>query len=121
MHGKGCDDPGSAGSPARTRLGRVVAIGFTGLVGSPADWRRGSAFTRMRAGRPRSQGETHGWPSADPNFAKGSGDIDRQDRQDKQDEKPLHRKLTGSMIGCACEVIHKLGSGFLESCIRRRR
>ena len=62
------------GRPARTRLGRVVAIGFTGLVGSPADWRRGSAFTRMRAGRPRSQGETHGWPSADPNFAKGSLD-----------------------------------------------
>ncbi len=27
----------------------------------------------------------------------------------------LHRKLTGSMIGCAFEVIHELGSGFLES------
>ena len=32
------------------------------------------------------------------------GNIDRQDRQD---EKLLHRKLTGSMIGCACEVIHE--------------
>ena len=49
--GKGCDS-WERGRPARTRLGRVVAIGFTGLVGSPADWRRGSAFTRMRAGRP---------------------------------------------------------------------
>ena len=29
----------------------------------------------MRAGRPRSQGETHGRPSADPNFAKGSIDF----------------------------------------------
>ena len=34
--------------------------------------------------------------------------------QDKQDEKLLHRKLTRSMIGCAFEVIHELGSGFLE-------
>ena len=66
--GKGCD-PRERGRPARIRPGRVVAIGFTGLVGSPADWRRDSG---MRAGRPRSQGETHGRPSADPNFAKGS-------------------------------------------------
>ena len=29
---------------------------------------------RHRSGRPRSQGETHGWPSADPNFANGSVD-----------------------------------------------
>ena len=38
-----------------------------------------------------------------------------------QDEKLLHRKLTGSMIGCACEVIHELGSGFLESLLKKRR
>ena len=43
------------------------------------------------------------------------------DRQDKQDEKLLHRKLTGSMIGCAFEVIHELGSGFLESLFKKRR
>ena len=47
--------------------------------------------------------------------------IDRQDRQDKQDEKLLHRKLTGSMIGCTFEVIHELGSGFLESLLKKRR
>ena len=66
--GKGCD-PRERGRPARTRLGRVVAIGFTGLAGSPAHWRRGSAFTRMRAGRPRSRGEIHGQPGADPSRA----------------------------------------------------
>ncbi len=44
------------------------------------------------------------------------GNMDRQDRQDKQDEKLLHRKLTRSMIGCACEVIHELGSGFWNPC-----
>ena len=49
------------------------------------------------------------------------GNMDRQERQDKQDEKLLHRKLTGSMIGCACEVIHELGSGFLESLFKKRR
>ena len=38
--------------------------------------------------------------------------IDTQDRQDKQDEKLLHRKLTHSLIGCACEVIQELESGF---------
>ena len=49
------------------------------------------------------------------------GNIDRQHRQDKQDEKLLHRKLTGSMIGCAFEVIQELGSGFLESLLKKRR
>ena len=49
------------------------------------------------------------------------GNIDRQDRQDKQDEKLLHRKLTRSMIGCACEVIDELGSGFWESLLKKRR
>ena len=43
------------------------------------------------------------------------------DRQDKQDEKLLHRKLTGSMIGCTFEVIHELGSGFWESLLKKRR
>ena len=32
----------------------------------------------------------------------------------------LHRKLTRSMIGCAFEVIHELGSGFLESLLKKR-
>ncbi len=39
------------------------------------------------------------------------------DRQDKQDKKLLQTKLTRSMIGCALEVIHEPGSGFLESLI----
>ena len=43
-----------------------------------------------------------------------------QDRQDKQDEKLLHRKPTRSMIGCAFEVMHELGSGFLESLLKKR-
>ena len=47
--------------------------------------------------------------------------LGNMDRQDKQDEKLLHRKLTRSMIGCACEVIHELGSGFLESLLKKRR
>ena len=47
--------------------------------------------------------------------------LGNMDRQDKQDEKLLHRKLTGSMIGCACEVIQELGSGFLESLLKKRR
>ena len=54
-------------------------------------------------------------------MSRSLGNIDRQERQDKQDEKLLHRKLTGSMIGCACEVIHELGSGFLESLLKKRR
>ena len=37
------------------------------------------------------------------------------DRQDKQDNKLLHAKLTRSIIECAFEMIHELGSGVLES------
>ena len=37
------------------------------------------------------------------------------DAQVKQDATLLHEKLTGSIIGCAFEVINELGSGFLES------
>ena len=37
------------------------------------------------------------------------------DEQDRQDAKNLHRELTRQVIGCAFEVIHDLGSGFLES------
>ena len=33
----------------------------------------------------------------------------------RQDKKRLRAMLTRPMIGCAFEVIHKLGSGFLES------
>ena len=32
----------------------------------------------------------------------------------------LHRKLTRSMIGCACEVIHELGSGFLGIVVQEK-
>ena len=41
--------------------------------------------------------------------------IGNIDRQDKQDKKRLRAMLTGSMIGCAFEVIHEPGSEFLES------
>ena len=41
--------------------------------------------------------------------------MDAQDAQDNQDGRLLHEKLTGSIIGCAFEVINELGSGFLES------
>ena len=37
------------------------------------------------------------------------------DRQDRQDKKRLRAMLTGSMIGCAFEVIHEPGSEFVES------
>ena len=47
--------------------------------------------------------------------------IGNIDRQDKQDKKRLRAMLTGSMIGCAFEVIHELGSGFLESLLKKRR
>ena len=49
-----------------------------------------------------------------------SGNMDRQDGQDKQDQTLLHRKRTPSMIGCAFEEIHELGSGFLESLLKTR-
>ena len=32
----------------------------------------------------------------------------------------LHRKLTHSLIGCACEVIHELGSGFLGIVVQEK-
>ena len=41
--------------------------------------------------------------------------MENMDRQDGQDQKLLHAKLTRTIIGCACEVINELGSGFVES------
>jgi GxxExxY protein len=37
------------------------------------------------------------------------------DLQDGQDKRLKHQEITGSVIGCAFEVINELGSGFLES------
>ena len=47
--------------------------------------------------------------------------LENIDRQDKQDEKLLHRKQTGSMIGCVFEVIRERGNGFWESLSKHRR
>lgn len=37
------------------------------------------------------------------------------DRQDGQDTGLKHEDLTGTILGCAFEVINELGAGFLES------
>lgn len=37
------------------------------------------------------------------------------DRQDVQDNNLKHGNITEAIIGCAFEVIHELGAGFLES------
>jgi len=37
------------------------------------------------------------------------------DRQDGQDRELKHAGITEAVIGCAFEVIHELGAGFLES------
>ena len=37
------------------------------------------------------------------------------DRQGGQDKALKHEQITGSVIGCAFEVINELGAGFLES------
>ena len=48
--------PRERGRPARTRPGRVVAFGFTGLVGSPAGQRRENAFAKNAGGTPALPG-----------------------------------------------------------------
>ena len=55
-----------------------------------------------------------------PRGCPSAGWVRNIDRQDEKDEKLLHRKLTHSLTGRACEGIQEPGGGFEESLFKKR-